>query len=98
MPPRGSLIAAAAGQLAAEAEDEEAGGLAPGVSFYQVFVPGKVLRDAAGNVGYDTYGPFPDLGAASAFCAQHPGSLLAVVLVQFKAPAAPPIIPRIKPQ
>jgi hypothetical protein len=93
MPPRGSLVAADAARPAAE----DAGGLAVGVSFYQVFVPGRVLIDAAGNTVFDTYGPFPDLGTASAFCAQHPGSLLAVVLVQFQAPAAP-TIPHLRQQ
>lgn len=58
----------------------------PGMTFYQVLVPAK-LRDAAGNVQYAMYGPFPDIGSASQYAADKPGAALMLHVCLFKTPA-----------
>lgn len=70
----------------APARPQAQGGLFPGVSFFQVLTPGKILA-ANGDIAYEMHGPFGDLGQASAFCQTRPGSLITVTLVLFQAPA-----------
>lgn len=64
-----------------------AGGLAPGVSYYQVLEPSKVLGPG-GLVQMAMHGPFLDLGQASKFASARPGSLITVTLVLFQTAAA----------
>lgn len=78
-----------------------AGGLAPGVSFFQVLTP-QAVRLPNGDFNYAMAGPFLDLLAASHYANARPGSLIQVSLVLHQvphaaAPAAAPAAALIKP-
>lgn len=69
---------------------DQGGGLAPGVSFFQVLEPAPLLA-ANGMAQYGMVGPFLDLARASAYANTKPGSLITVTLVLHQASAAPAI-------
>lgn len=65
---------------------DQAAGLFPGVSFYQVLEPSKILGPG-GVLQFAMVGPFPTLLAADAYANTRPGSLITVTLVLHQAPA-----------
>jgi hypothetical protein len=63
--------------------------LAPGVSWYMVFVAPKILAPN-GDVPYEMHGPFGDLATATQYASAKPGSLIVVNLVLHQAAALSP--------
>jgi len=69
--------------------------LFPGVSFYQVLEPSKVLGPH-GETSFAMVGPFADLAGASHYAATRPGSLITVTLVLHQAAAVPAAVASLK--
>lgn len=71
--------------------------LQPGMSFYQVLIPSKILAPN-GAPQLQQLGPFPDLMAASHVAVQHAGALISVTLIlhqnQVAIPAPGPVQPK----
>jgi hypothetical protein len=67
---------------------EQVNQLQPGMSFYQILEPTKVLGPK-GETQYAQMGPFPDLASASQYSFQRPGSLITVILILHEQPRTP---------